>query len=59
MTAIQNIAIAAISLFLNKNKMHLNRCVFEFSTQLLAVKQTQYQWREQLTFFLVFDDKML
>jgi hypothetical protein len=46
MTAFQNTVVEHISLFLDENKAHLFRCELEYSIQLSAVKQTQYQWWE-------------
>jgi hypothetical protein len=52
MTAFQNTSVEHTSLILNENEIHLFRWKLEYSIQLTVVKQTQYQWREQLTFFL-------
>ena len=43
MTAFQNTVVGHTSLFLNETEAHLFRCELEFSIQLSAVKQTQYQ----------------
>ena len=46
-------------ILLNKNNLYIFRCKSEYPEQLSAVKQMQYQWRESITFFIVFIVKII